>query len=223
MVIYKGIMRKKIMIFVLFTLIISILGCNEKTAEIECEDADISDEISRVINLDKDKIIESYDWVDEEKSLYHISVGRTEEKTSEYTHLGDYFFSKENGDVVSLVVDYPSKTSSMDSDRYVYEACDFNVEYVDVSFDGHKDIVISLGCQGSSGVEVHCAYIYEDGEFVYNKSFEEIPNYSIDKNDKVIVGSYDHGYDEHVDVKYEYKDEKYVLVSEETVSNFVEE
>ncbi|RKM57966.1 hypothetical protein D6853_00020 [Butyrivibrio sp. X503] len=195
----------------------------EEKVEIECEDADVNAEISNTVLLDEGKKIEHAEWVDEEQSLYHVSVGRTKEEPDEYMHLEDYFFAKENGKVISLKVDYPSKKASRDSDRYVFEACDFDVEYVDVSFDGHKDIVISLGSQSSSGMSVYCAYVYEDGEYVYKKTFEEISNYRIDENKKVITGTYRHSYIEHVVVTYEYKDNEYVLISKEIVSNYTEE
>lgn len=190
-----------------------------KETRIECEDADIDAEIAKIMHLDEEKQIEYAEWVDEGKKLYHVSVGRSEENALEYSHLEDFFFTKENGDVISLAVDYPSKSAPMDSDRYVFEACDFKAEYIDVNFDGHEDIVISLGNQGSGGVSVSCAYVYEDGKFIYKKSFEEIPNYVIDNNEKVITGTYSHGYDQHVEVKYEYKDQEFVLVSEDTASN----
>jgi hypothetical protein len=93
----------------------------------------------------------------------------------------------------------------MDSDRYVYNACDFEAEYIDVTFDGKKDIVISLGHAGAIGDMVHCAYVYEDGKFVYVKSFEEIPNYSINEEEKCIEGAI------HDEVKkYTYEDHEFV-------------
>ena len=32
---------------------------------------------------------------------------------------------------------------------------------------------------------VSCAYVYENGEYVYKKSFENIPNYRIDNSEKL--------------------------------------
>ena len=49
-------------------------------------------------------------------------------------------------------------------DRYVNSGCDFSCGYIDVTFDGHEDIVISLGAAGNC--LVHCAYVYDNGEFV---------------------------------------------------------
>ena len=72
-----------------------------------------------------------------------------------------------------------SKKDDIKSDRYTYDDCDFQAEYVDITFDGKKDIVISLGYEETSGNMVHCAYVNDGGDFVYVKSFEEIPNYSI--------------------------------------------
>ncbi|WP_248404827.1 hypothetical protein [Butyrivibrio fibrisolvens] len=91
-----------------------------------------------------------------------------------------HFFVDDDGKEVSFDVGYPSKSDSMDSDRYVYNACDFEAEYIDVTFDGEKDIVISLGHAGVIGDTVHCAYAdeweecYYEGEVAVTKWLSEI-------------------------------------------------
>ncbi len=154
-------------------------------------DEEIDAAIKEYVELDDSKRIEYCEWLDEEHSVYRISVGRTEEIEDEYSHLEDYFFARTSDDVKYFKVDYPSKNDPIDSDRYVCDACDFTAYFEDITFDGENDIVISLGHQGASGTEVHCAYVYVDGEYVYTKSFEEIPNYQIDNDNKCIVGEYD--------------------------------
>ena len=124
------------------------------------------------------------EYVNDDKDCYHVALQRKEEVEGEYRHVFDYFFV--NG--TYLGVSYPSKSAKMDLDRYVFDACDFEVDYVDVTFDGNKDIVISLGHQGNVGTMVHCAFVYEDGLFEYVKSFESIPNYSINESDQCIEG-----------------------------------
>lgn len=155
------------------------------------DDEEINICIKDVLLLDSDRIVEYGQWIDDNQSVYRISVGRTEEIDDEYSHLEDYFFIKSSDGVKYFKVDYPSKNDPIDSDRYVCDACDFTAYFEDVTFDGENDIVISLGHQGASGTEVHCAYVYIDGEYVYTKSFEEIPNYQIDNDNKCIVGEYD--------------------------------
>jgi hypothetical protein len=122
--------------------------------------------------------------LDEEQECYHVSIKRPVEKADEYDHFFDCFFAK--GTYAGVF--YASKSDDMNADRYVFDACDFKAEYIDVTLDGNKDIVISLGHQGAAGTEVHCAYVYEDGGFVYRKSFENIPNYGIAHNGTELFG-----------------------------------
>ena len=131
----------------------------------------------------------------------------------------DYFlFQEEDGSVITIKVDYPSKGDDLDSDRYVGDICDFEAEFVDVTFDGHKDLVISLGNFGVQGAAGHCVYVYEDGDYVYKKSFEDIPNYAIDEVNQCITGSSRGNAVTYYDYVYEYKDGDFVNTdTQETV------
>jgi hypothetical protein len=131
----------------------------------------------------------------------------------------DYFlFQEEDGSVITIKVDYPSSKDSMYSDRYVGAVCDFSAEYVDVTFDGHKDLVISLGNFGAQGAAGNCAYVYEDGNYVYKKSFEAIPNYVIDAANHCITGSSRGNAVTYYDYVYEYIDGEFVNTdTQETV------
>lgn len=177
----------------------------QEMEEYYSNDEEIDAVIENQFVIDESKMIEYCEWLDEAHSIYRISVGSVDEPADEYSHLEDYFFVKSSKDVRYFKVDYPSKNDSLESDRYVYDACDFTAYYEDVTFDGEKDIVISLGHQGASGTEVHCAYVYDDGEYIYKKSFEEIPNYRIDTNEKCIIGTY-----EEIESKYLYVDGEFV-------------
>jgi hypothetical protein len=134
--------------------------------------------------------IESEGYVDSEEKCYRIALERKEEVDGEYNHVQDYFFVRNDSDTF-FIVDYASKADSMDADRYVFDACDFSAEYKDVTFDGNKDVVISLGHQGAAGTMVHCVYVYDNGEYSYVKSFENIPNYSVNEAEQCIEGEYD--------------------------------
>ena len=48
-------------------------------------------------------------------------------------------------------------------------------------------------------------YLYEEGEYQYEKSFEEIPNFEINSEEKIITGSYISG-GESCYIKYMYQD-----------------
>lgn len=184
------------------------------------DDETINEKLMQDVRIRRGEKVESAAWVDEDHSLYRVSIERTEEVEGEYAHLRDYFFLKNNEKTISFMVDYPSKSDYMYSERYVFDACDFNAAYVDVNFDGHKDVVISLGHQGVAGEEVHCAYIYDNnGEFVYTKSFEIVPNYFIDEEENVLKGSYGSGPGEHVELTYKYENGEFAKISEEKKPN----
>lgn len=144
--------------------------------------------VKSTLNLSDNEVIEKTEWI-EDQVCYRVAVERTTDVEGEYKHLADYIFVK--GDTFKCVkVTYPSKLETMDADRYVYDACGFEVKYEDITFDGQKDIVISLGHQGAAGTCVSCAYVFEEDFYVYVKSFEGIPNYVINEEQKCIDGFY---------------------------------
>ena len=55
----------------------------------------------------------------------------------------------------------------------------YSVEFEDVSFDGEDDILISIGVGRNC---YYCAYIYENGTYRYEPTFEEISNASVREN-----------------------------------------
>lgn len=175
------------------------------------------EEVAAELDIPDGAEIEYEDWVDAEHTVYRVALQRTEEDSDEYSHLMDYFlFQEEDGSVITIKVDYPSKDDDLDSDRYVGDVCDFDAEFVDVTFDGHKDLIISLGNFGAQGAAGHCAYVYEYGYYVYKKSFEDIPNYEINQDEGSINGSY---YAVREDCKedylctYKYENGEFVLVN----------
>ena len=167
---------------------------NEPEQEIEeAADSDENEEVNLLINetvqLSDDEEIEAEEWVDDEKQCYRVRICYKEQPEGEYKHKRDYFFCLDGDNIISLEVDYPSKKDEdFYTDRYVADACDFNAKLEDVTFDGKKDLVIFLGYQGSRGCMFSCAYIYTDSDFEYCKSFEGIPNYKIDIDNKQITG-----------------------------------
>ena len=205
---------KKILVFVFcIVLLINGVACkankghnsNSQISEIDIADDEYEAFVKSTIDLSEEELIEKAEWV-EENVFYRVSIGRTAEIEGEYKHLADYIFVKEDA-TKYIKATYPSKLESMESDRYVYDACDFEIKYEDVTFDGHKDITISLGHQGAAGTCVSCAYIFSEGEFVYVKSFELIPNYSINAEEKCIEGYY-----KDKTLKYEFSEGQFVEV-----------
>ena len=146
----------------------------------------IDNKIKENLSEEEKSNVDLCGWIDDAKECYQIGIRRSEDVEGEYRHLKDYFFVKKDDTVKTLEVTYPSKSDDPFSDRYPLDVCEFDAVYQDVSFDGNKDIVISLG--NSKYSSIHCAYVYESGEFQYKKSFENIPDYVVDEKSNSILG-----------------------------------
>lgn len=119
----------------------------------------------------------------EEDSCYRVAI-RLPLEEGGYRHVGDFFFVRNDG-IKSFPVYYESLGKYNNLERDIRYNCDFNAKYEDVTFDGIKDITISLGYDGE--FETYCAYVYWKGEYVYNESFEKIGDYKVNKDEKTIV------------------------------------
>ena len=160
---------------------------------------EIDAKVVETVVLGDNEEIESMEWV-LKGNCFRVRIQYIDTPDNEYSHKRDYFFyiNRESGEreIIPLEVTYPSK-SEQGADRYVYDACDIDACLQDINFDGRDDIVISLGNVTTQGVMVHCAYFNEGDCFLYNKSFEEIPNYVLDRDNELIEGSYSSG-SEHI-------------------------
>ena len=151
--------------------------------------------IENQVALAEDTEIEGYEWVDEGKTCFRVRVRYQEPPEQSYQHKEDYFFFLK-GESVSqvLYVDYPSKAEMYQDgfpDRYPMSACDFDAHLEDVTFDGNADLIISLGGAGVHGTPVACAYVYENGVYRYEPTFEDIPAYETDVEEKMYQQYYD--------------------------------
>lgn len=166
---------------------------------------EIDAKVVETVVLGDNEEIESMEWV-LKGNCFRVRIQYIDTPDNEYSHKRDYFFyiNRESGEreIIPLEVTYPSK-SEQGADRYVYDACDFDACLQDINFDGRNDIVISLGNVTTQGVMVHCAYFNEGDCFLYNKTFEEIPNYVLDRDNELIEGSYSSG-SEHIRSIYKY-------------------
>ena len=161
--------------------------------------------------------IEHEEWIDDEHTVYRVAIQNTNPDDGEYAHCMDYIYAKAlDGAVTCLVVDYPSK-SALYADRYINDVCEFDVVYQDVTFDGNKDILISLGRAGNQGAAIYCAYVYNEntGRYIYTPSFEDIPNYELNESEKCIYGYSRDSSVQNSKITYEYQDDEFVLVDTE--------
>ncbi len=146
----------------------------------------IDQQVLSTVQINDGEMLENQGWLDETMRCYRVKIAYLEQPEKGYQHVRDYFFFTEAG-VEPLTVTYTNgNNTEEDEARYVYAACDFLAYLEDVTFDGKDDLIISLGCLQTDSKRFNCAYIYEDGAYVYNQDFEEIPNYMIYEEGKVI-------------------------------------
>ena len=155
------------------------------------EDQKFKKYVDKMVIIDKGELIDKSWWIAEDM-VYRVSINLTEEDRWGISHSRDYFFIKDTP-FKCIEVNYPSKGDNPLSDRYPWDACGFEAEFRDVTFDGNKDIIICLGYGGTSAARIHCAYVFENGDYVYKKSFEKISDYSVNNAEKCIEGWYRSG------------------------------
>lgn len=169
--------------------------------------------IENQVVLTENTEIESYEWVDEEKTCFRVRVHYQEPPEESYQHKEDYFFFLKDETVQQvLYVDYPLKTGTLSGDypdRYPMSASDFDAHLEDVTFDGNADLIISLG--DSRWHAISCAYVYENGGYRYEPTFEDIPSYETDAEQNIIRGCTRSGAASYTDLVYEYRDGAFVV------------
>ena len=168
------------------------------------------EEIEKTVVVNEGELLEEAGWI-EKDVIYRVAIEREEAASNEYSHLRDYIYVKNKDGIKEIEVTYAEK-SDMNGERYVWSNCSFDVVYEDVTFDGNKDILVFLGEAGNSSILTYCAYVYSDGEYVYKKSFENIGNYKVNNEKKVIEGWYTgEAHNDHY--IYEYVDDDFVFKS----------
>ena len=178
---------KKYMTLVIFIMLL-VSGCSEKSNSTRIDEnklMTIKEYIAENVTISDDKCIEYEGWLDEEETCYRVAIEYKEEQEGEYSHSEDYFVFVLGNYIECVYVDYTK--DKIGCDRYVWDACDFGAYLEDVTFDGELDLIISLGHAGAGGDLVYCAYVFEDGKYIYTNSFEKITNYKIDGENKYIV------------------------------------
>lgn len=176
------------------------------------------------MELAEDEELECYEWIDEEKTCLRARIQFTEQPENAYRHKADYFFFLTEDQTIrdSLYVDYAhselgfkdNSPEMLRRDRYAADACSFDAHFEDVTFDGQEDLMISLGYQGVHGIPVYCAYIYQNGRYIYEQSFEDIPDYTVDAEHQRIIGYCNSGADSYTEPEYEYRNGEFVKVGE---------
>ena len=210
---------------------------NKDKSDIEEKNSEeISEEISEkteayinaYINLSDDIEVEGYEWMQyDDEQVLRVKIQYKELPINNYKHKEDYFlFITPDEDVsMILVVNYEDKGIHIRLDEevectgnhYLGEGCSFTAHFEDITFDGNKDLIISVG--NSRHAEYYCAYIYENDEFRYEKTFEHIPSYEISNDEKAIHGSDTDGMGLFIDTTYEYRNGEFVLIEKKEHMN----
>ncbi len=198
-------------------------GSNDETdnnTESKEEENDIGEESERVdekaepyidayIPLSDDTEIEYCEWMEYgEEQVLRVAIQYKELPENDYPHKEDYFlFITQDGNVSNIIaVNY--------EDKYIGAACGFDAHFEDVTFDGEEDLLIFMGYAGNGATEFYCAYIYENGEFRYEKTFEEIPFYVVDIEKELIYGSNRNSFNSYSGRTYKYINGKFILIEE---------
>lgn len=184
------------------------IDISEYTGEIE--GTNISEYIDKYVALTGDTEIERWEMLNHNgENILRIRVGYHQDdlRGTIQGHKEDYFIFI-NGDQESVLqVGYEDKDIGM--------ACGYDAVFEDVTFDGNDDLLIWLGDFGPS--RIYCAFIYENGQYRYEKSFENIPSYRVDTENHVISGMNRNSAVSHTYYTYEYQNGEFVEVEERTI------
>ena len=194
------------------------------TSNIPYLEPEIIKQAAAEMELAEDEELECYEWVDEEETCLRARIQFREQPENAYRHTADYFFFLAEDQTIrdTLYVDYAhselglkdNSPELLGRDRFAADACSFDAHFEDVTFDGQEDLLISLGYQGVHGIPVYCAYIYQNGRYIYEQSFEDIPDYTVDAEHQRIVGYCNSGAYAYTEPEYEYRNGEFVKVGE---------
>ena len=163
-----------------------IMRYNDCLADIEklTEDDLIVSEAEKIIAPFEDgEMLMSEDWTDDTEKCFRIKIINKDD----HRLTKDYFFYCEDATTIIPIAVYYPTSEEVGADRYFeYNWGDNEAIFDDVNFDGHEDLLITLDKEDIHN-KIRCAYIFDNGEFVYNPSFEKIVNYKADSKKSVIL------------------------------------
>lgn len=160
------------------------------------------------VSLEEACELESFEWVGEENRCFRVGIRYEEEPENAYIHKEDYYFFFDADNTLTQVLheDY--------EDIHIGAACDFNAHFEDVTFDGKEDLIVFIG--DGRYERYYTAYVYENGQYMYKKSFEQIPTYQTDAEAKIITGERGPA-DNTTYYTFGYENGEFVVLTEETV------
>ena len=163
------------------------------------------------VQITDDTEVEFVRWVDEDHTGLQIGIAYKELPEDRwFRHKEDLFIF--SYDMDKLFVDY----SVEGPERIVYAEPTFKSHFEDVNFDGVKDLVISRGTNGMSGMEMYSAYVYIAGRYEFFEAFENMYSYTINPEDQTIECVRSSGDSENIIYTsiYKYSDGEFELIEE---------
>ena len=82
---------------------------------------------------------------------------------------------------------------------------------VDVNFDGNQDILVKNGHFGNQGLVTYSCFLYRDSNYEYCPSFSDIPNVSVDKDNKKLLSVWRNWAASHSWAMYSFVDGEFVM------------
>ena len=84
-------------------------------------------------------------------------------------------------------------------------------QYMDVNFDDVPDLLVCSGHHGNQGLVTYYCFLQTDAGFVESPTFTDIPNPSVDMDNKLILGQWRNSAVSHSWAEYKYQGNAYVL------------
>lgn len=195
-----------------------------KDCDVQMNNVETDAYIKEYVVLEEDSEIEGCEWMqyDRRTPVLRVRIRYKEKPENAYRQKEDYFLFLTGDNEISQVleVNYEAKGihirmnegTKCEGNHELGEGCDFDAHFEDVTFDGNRDLIISVG--NSRHAAYYCAYIYEDDGFRHEKTFEHIPSYEVKQDEKVICGHDTDGMEWDWETVYEYKDGEFLCVEE---------
>ena len=87
-------------------------------------------------------------------------------------------------------------------------------KYMDVNFDDAPDLLVCTGHHGNQGAITYYCFLQTDAGFAEAPTFTEIPNPSVDAENRLILSQWRNSATSHSWAEYKYQDNVYVLSRE---------
>ena len=140
--------------------------CFENIKKLTEDDLIVSEAQKIITPLDEGEMIDAIEWTDDTQKCLRVKIVNQED----YWLKKDYlFYHEDDSTVIPVALDYPSAEETDLDERYFWSDWSvFKVKMEDINSDGHEDLLISLDVEEDNLGTIYYAFIYDNGEFVYD-------------------------------------------------------